>query len=210
MDSHFLLHIGYMLILEAKAHGSLKSIWDDSYNLCRNLFKHKTRLECGNQIIKMFDPSNFPQILFRNLTIICSWRDIEARLHDETSRFVLEGKQVWQIADGLTNGKSFMTVYQVLMTPPSPILEFHHQSLEKFINVNLEYHQQTGRFHLGYLAEEIDICLQQTCRRDIFNSSFVKYFTNELERLENSMIDNITRSNRYWKEIKRKHAQAEL
>lgn len=148
------------------------------------------------------------QILFRNLTIICSWRDIEARLHDETSRFVLEGKQVWQIADGLTNGKSFMTVYQELMTPPSPILEFHHHSLEKFINVNLEYHQQTGRFHLDYLAEEIDICLQQTC--DIFNSSFVKDFKNDLERLENSMIDNITRSNRYWKEIKRKHAQAEL
>jgi len=67
-DTHCLLHIAQQLILEAKAKGILKEIWDRSDKICQNLYKNETTIACPKPIIKKNDLST--RYACGNLSII--------------------------------------------------------------------------------------------------------------------------------------------
>lgn len=101
-----------------------------------------------------------------------------------------------------------MTEVYKTLTEPSPVLESHIRSLERFTQLNSE--SKSGIIDLSILhdlADELNACLQQNfCRLDYFNLSMVKEMQNKMTKLQENIQKNFILAKTNWeqKDLKKK------
>lgn len=135
--------------------------------------------------------------MFRLLTLLCGWRDVQSRIHDMRLKLTIQDSDIWEMADRLTRGETFERVYNDIQSP-SAILKSHFYSLQMFLDQN----ENRETFRLGELIEDVQHCLRRFCRSDQLNTQVVADMQSNLQKLEENLLINFTKSKQYWNELK--------
>jgi hypothetical protein len=139
--------------------------------------------------------------MLRLLALLCGWRDVQARIHDMSLKLTIQDTNIWEMAERLTRGETFETVYNNIQSP-SAILKSHFYSLQIFLVENIGLNENKETFSLGKLVEDVQHCLQTYCRSDKLNTQVVADMQSNLQILEENLFANFTESKQYWDDLK--------